>query len=36
VACETDIADLAGFLSFRHRFESTAFTEDAIRVFEAV
>src|SRR5256885_5908813 len=35
VACETDRADLAGFLSFHHRFECTAFSEDAIRVFEA-
>src|SRR5256885_10234058 len=35
VACETDKADLAGFLSFHHRFECTAFSEDAIRVFEA-
>src|SRR5213076_453758 len=35
VACETDIADLAGFLSFHHRFDCTAFSEDAIRVFEA-
>src|SRR5256886_5705988 len=34
VACETDIADLAGFLSFHHRFECPTFSEDAIRVFE--
>src|SRR5207248_8894113 len=35
VACETDETDVARFLSFHHRFDCTAFSEDALRVFDA-